>query len=223
MEKKTQKQEQKYSLHSIDFEYSGVDCDYDISDCHEDCYPICRCKTITNVKITKIDLSQVLETICKLGIYNIDKYCVDRLLRIHKLYNPDSWNCNITPGYYGEEIQGIYLREDLANQLENEISNLLAIKTASKKIEYVLTLEYGYILDILKEREYSIQTVDLNDISFQKEHYKKLDRDTIDSYIEYNLPRCIVVKNDNGGYRLIDGYHRFKACKSMKINVLLAS
>ena len=55
-----------------------------------------------------------------------------------------------------------------------------------------------------------------------KDRAKKLESDIVEKYKEYDYPRGICIKND-GGYKLIDGYHRVAACNNNKIKMIIGN
>ncbi|MEK6832750.1 MAG: hypothetical protein AABY32_01770 [Nanoarchaeota archaeon] len=87
---------------------------------------ICRCSTIENAIVKDKDL------ISKLIKYmNIDFITGDMMDKIEKILinnhikNQNSWKINITQGYYGEEIDSVFIDEDIARNIDNQIQNLI--------------------------------------------------------------------------------------------------
>lgn len=195
----------------LNFEYI-VDLDYDRTRYNCQCEDICRCSTISNARIVSCNNYRVTKHIC--DFYNltstIDQYCVDRIVSIYRLYDTNSYTINIGGGYYGEEIHGVYINESIATKINEHIQQIKSLSSLKDKVEYILKLEYGYLIDGL-DGNWEIATVKKTQIKFgNREHYHKLDRIAIDSYSEYDLPRGIGIKNCDE-IRLIDGYHRVSA------------
>lgn len=221
-------------LSKIDFYYYGIDCDYNSyynceqNGCNEE--GICRCSTVYNETITDIKLSSVVKKIydniydnssetkrdntLNQVLYGIGKdvnyYIVDRIVRNYKLWLETNYDINITRGYYGEEIGSICLKENIANKIEEEIYNTLAIGTLKDTIEHLLYMEYGSILPELNDCDYELATVDKKDIIFSSiSHHNLVKKKDLEFYsdVNYNSIRGIVMKIGDK-YRLIDGYHR---------------
>jgi hypothetical protein len=198
-----------------DFRWSGIDYDYKAGrhscKCGDD---YCRCGTVENAHVTDIDMEQLAESISQ-NLSEIDQYCVDRVLSIYKVWDKSKWNVAVEAGYYGEEIGEVTLNEDLATKVDFRIEEVLSFETTSAKIEALLVLEYGYLLPELRGRCYNLTNIPKDDIVSQREHYVKLDREIVESYTDYKLPRGIVVPVSTTPfkYRLIDGYHRVAATK----------
>jgi hypothetical protein len=214
-------------LKTVDFYYGGVECDYSrIYDCENygcESEGICRCGTIEDAVVNNIDFQRVNSEICKR--YSAESitevYCVERLIRIHELYSPEKWDVKIESGYYGQEIDGIFIIESVANALEKDIDSLLKLRDGAQKFKYVLIQEYGYLLNGLQDKEdCHIIEIDKKDIILQTEHYNKLDKNAVKSYEKHCLPLGIVVKKGDK-FRLIDGYHRINSSKNDKVEVIV--
>ncbi len=203
--------------------HSGIEYDYDRTQCSGNCDYICRCTEIYNTRVTEVDLNYLVDDFSEiLGKDVITKYCIDRILTATKLYEPDNWEVRVSRGYYGDETNGAYPVS--YRDSENWLEKLKILKTDNEKILLVLECEYGYILNQLKNiTNFTIENIDKNDLQIGNlDHYKKLESDIVEKYKEYEYPRGICIKND-GGYKLIDGYHRVAACNSDKITMIVGS
>lgn len=182
------------------------------SDCCDNDY--CRCGVINNARIEEKYLSteDVMNTVFnRKDLSEIDAYCLERVYAAYKVWDADNWEVQVTGGYYGQEIGGCYFNTNEALKIDAAANALLALKTTRAKIEYILTLEYGHLLESVKDKRWSVKEVSKDKIHFgQEDHYRKLDRTVVDRYVEYNLPRGICLFKD-GKYRVIDGYHRISA------------
>lgn len=195
---------------------------------------ICRCSRITDVFISNIDMKFLLDTfISKInsGVdsislarennivdflygYNpelVNRYCIDRVLRINKLYDPSEWIYEISGGYYGEEISDWYINEVTFEKVKSQIYHVLKLDELKDKIFYLLELENGYILDSLKDKDFSIKSIDYSKLIFPNEvHLSKVKSKDLSFYKNsYYTPqiRGIVIKQGDS-YRVVDGYHR---------------
>lgn len=207
-------------IYNINYKYDIESCT-----CHED---ICRCRNIINTRIedSYIDLTPISDKISKYILDGIEMYCIDRLLRICKVYDPNNWNIETRMGYYGGEVSSIKLDDKVVQEVMAAARELHDIKKNFKKILYVLVQEYGYLLDSLKDiSDASIDKVNLSDILIgQSEHYKQLDREVIKSYYDHTLPIAICIAMCDDKYKLIDGYHRIAAAiqqKKRKIKIII--
>jgi hypothetical protein len=82
---------------------------------------------------------------------------------------------------------------------------------STKAIELVLELEYGYVLDELKDKDWEIIDVPISSV---KTPYAKIYNKIVDQYTGDEVILCQTLGNKS--YRLIDGNHRF--IKAKKIN-----
>lgn len=234
-------------LFDKDYRWDGsVDYDYQReTSCEESgCDMICRCSVITDTEITKVDVSSMAESIYEKYFgdtkaskrdaqintvlfgtgRDIDIYTIDRILRINKVWESHNWDIEVCGGYYGQEIEGVRLDNFFANKLEQDILKALSIEDINKRIEFLLELEYGYLLPEMAGRKYSIVEIPKDDIIMGSvEHYKKVESKDLKHYLDnvYNGIRGVVIPSDSK-YRLIDGYHRITSTKNAIVKVIKA-
>jgi hypothetical protein len=115
-------------LSQINFYYNGVTVYYDSDRENCNCGSICRCQRIINTKIKEINVFDVTKTIInnyKQKLNEIDHYCINRVLTILKVWDPDNWDINVSSGYYGEEIQSVELKYGIAADIEDQLNQRL--------------------------------------------------------------------------------------------------
>lgn len=223
-----------YNGFTENLEYDNiVEYDYDRqSHCEEaGCDTICRCTTIEDLKITKININNFVQYIAKkmklvksTPKHLILTYCIDRLLHIYQVYQPDCWEVRRGFGYYGEEVKGTYLNENKAQELRYIFAELVK---AQNPIEFVLNQEYGYLLKEVENQRWTIRFVPLKNIHIkQEDHMRKIHRGKEEElYQNYSLPIGVCIKTDTKGhYRLIDGYHRYHSADSnnkKKVDIII--
>lgn len=212
-----------------------VDYDYDRSQCTCNAYEdgdYCRCTTIERAWVESINIKEVIDKLytkyCK-EHSEINEYCFERICVAMKIYDKDYYEVESCPGYYGEEIGGVYFEKE--EELVNTYNELLTLGSDIEKIKYVLELEYGYLLDRVKfKTSAKVEEVDTEKIKLpQQEYFVKLSKEVIEDYKNRKLPVAVCIKEKDrfydvfDTYTLIDGYHRFVANKekaTMKIIVL---
>lgn len=206
---------------------------------------ICRCSVISNAQVTEVRFSDLnkeifdeyrdnsiitrrnskLDSLLHNITYNIDWYTVNRILVANKLYLPQSWNINVFNGYYGQEIGEVTIEPELSKKIDTEINKALGILDLQKRIEYLLTIEYGGVLPELKNCKWEEIEVEVDKLFFGNSRHKDnvLSKE-INYYSDsqYKGIRGIVI-NKFGGYQLIDGYHRCLSTKLSTVKVLRAS
>ena len=206
------------AIYNIDFKRCmEVTYDEDTSGC--DCVAVCRCSKIINVGISSISINNMVEAVCgyDLGrvMTNIDRYCLGRILVCNRFYDCDTdrWNLDIERSYYGEVVGGVYASVGKSN---DDIKKYLSLKEDNERIFFVLDLEYGYVLDDVKNKTFTIENIATKDImALSKGHYRKVDKEVVEYYRGESI--CGLVIKEADGYRLIDGYHRFIANKDKEI------
>lgn len=233
----------KSHYHSPDYTYN-TEYSCETFGCNQE--GICRCGSIVDLEVTKIDLSYLTQEIyeqlipsdrksrkrdTKLSqlLYGgevVDKYCIYRILSINKVYNPNLWEVNITGGYYGDEIDGVHLDKSVLSKIESECQKLFELESLSDKLRYVIELEYGYVLDDLQDCEFELISIYKSYIDFKKlnqNHIKMVKMEDLDHYSidNYDLPRGIVRGDSSGwvpvdNYKIVDGFHRIIAAPDKK-------
>jgi hypothetical protein len=192
---------------------AGVDIDFKSSACTGECSYYCRCGTIisTTISVNKIEFFNSLK---KKGFeYPIRDYCLERLVNI--IIDKECFNITISKGYYGEEIDAVSLENDTFYKSYNKINSFNFSEAES--VELILELEYGYVLPELKNKNWEIKTINIDNITFNK--YKHSLLNVIEEYKKQD--EFVVLCNGIDGsdnYKLIDGYHRFAAAKSLELN-----
>lgn len=194
-----------------------LDCEYDTHyRCYDDssyCYDdYCRCGVIENVTIKPpADVPSFVQYIAHTAYGKrsvITQYCIDRLLYHYKVYDVDNLDYKISPGYYGEEFTGVFLRK--RQTIDSDILPILEWPE-ELQVEYVLEIEYGNVLEELRGLKWWVEKVLFDDLFFgQQDHLKQLDPNIVKSYESYTLPRGICIPLGDK-YRVIDGYHRCSA------------
>lgn len=225
--------------YGIDYETEGY------SDCnHHGCNDegICRCFQITDIKIKNIDILYISNSIFS-EIFNtkskqykrdnklnqilygfnqeIDLYCIDRILRINRLWDPENWEKNWSRGYYGDEVDSIEISDPIYQKISSDISYILSLPSLKEKIEYVLIQEYGYLLEKIKPQKYEVIEVNKSDIIFGQDFYRKKVNTELEYYTDkhFDLIKGVCLL-DNGKWRVIDGYHRLLSSKKGRVKII---
>lgn len=173
---------------------------------------ICRCGWYENPQIYEVYLYRFLDYIISDIKDEVLKYCIERIINFENI-SISSFNISVVGGYYGQEIEGIYLYDKLK---ENIYDRIYALKNLSNldRIKYVLNLEYDSLDFIEKYNNHAVEEIDLKDISFDKAYKNSIK---VKEYQEtYNFPRGIFFKEDQF-YKLIDGACRIKTAKYLKM------
>ncbi len=251
------------SIRDINFEYEGVTEKHSYSEsCREsgcDREGICRCSVIVDAKIHHIDSAKAIHAIANrmIGWGNkpskqalrdiaiaevldsagpdIDFYTIDRIARLKGIHDPESYRIEVQPGYYGEEIEGIYLKDEIAEKLELAIWEALSIDCLEDRIEHLLMLEYGSIHPNLTDCVYERIKADPKDLIFASvSHLKLVKKKHASGELDHYRPNPYrkekttfwgIVVQAGDKLKVIDGYHRCWTSYSegeKKIDLLLA-
>lgn len=243
--------EQIEQIGQTDFKYYGIEYDYDtITNCEENgCEYICRCGIISNQRIESIEIPKIAECVYQILFdgspaterdlkinsvlfgtgKNLHIYCIDRILRIYEMWNPQYWDIEISPGYYGEELNSIKMLNSTA--IQNQIGDVLRLNTVEEKINFLLKLEYGYVLPEIEDCKYHLDKIKLSDVVFGSDgHYRKVSTKNLNHYVgpNYDGIRAIVKEEFGGKYKVLDGYHRLisaglqKSSSDIYVDVIIA-
>ena len=200
----------------IDYD-SNSEQDEDHDEICKDDY--CRCSTLRPV-INSINKQAICNQICEeFGI--TDKRIISAIEKVCEKMTNDDFECQVVGGYYGEEMNGITLDGwQIVTDLENiidlkkarklKIEKLTEIYKETEKIKKILISEYGYLLENLKDAKFAIIEVSPNDIIFPSQrHLNEVSNENLESYKKHKI--CGIVREKDGKYLVIDGYHRIKA------------
>jgi len=196
---------------------------------------ICRCSRIYNAHVTDVDMRSMTEEIYKQfvdtdslqgkrdarlselfsGGPEVDKYCINRIITHYRLWNPDNWKVNVSGGYYGDEIDDVSLDDIILKQVSKDCSDMIQLSSIRDKLRFVLTLEYGYLLDDIRVSDFDIISITKEDIDFKKlnkNHIENVLKEDLSFYSsdKYVLPRG-VVRRSGDKYKIVDGFHRITA------------
>lgn len=192
------------------------------------CDEICRCGTIDNVEIDKTHcgVERFFENSYTKYGSELDAVLDFWFTKIH--FSDITWDYEVTGGYYGEELERIFI--DYDNDFFKKADTFSKL-SAKEKIEYLLSKEYGNILkEISAVEDWELKKVNLENVSTpnnnkfnQKilENYKVFCSRKTNSYskkprteksfiddLKILAPLCL--SDDGIHYRLIDGRHRFQ-------------
>ncbi len=203
-----------------------LEIDYDRTDCDGDCSDYCRCTSIIDIHVRSVNYPEVIKKIIPKKEYcTIKGYCAERILHHSGVANADNWYVGTQGGYYGEEIGEVSFEK--FDTLKKHFDKVLQNKTAQQMMEALLTLEYGWLLETLAKRKWTVKEIPFKSVNVhQKDYYDhKLDLEILSSYSGWEFPLGICVA-EGDGYRLIDGHHRFHentSPKKRKVTMVVAT
>ena len=207
-----------------------VDYDYSSTECTGNCDDFCRCSKITNLHCTSgvdreswIDsTSSYLAEINSSFRDHSSLYFLDRLYSIAKMFDKNLFNIETRGGYYGEEIGKTTFQNH--HMIVSGIKFLSKNSGLKERIEYLLDLEYSFILENLNDRNYSIEKINLEDVEAGAiKHIKRAETEQYKTY--KGIPSFLCIQ-EGTKYRLIDGYHRYCSLLSnsrkQKVDAIIA-
>lgn len=185
------------------------------------CVGPCRCSVISSVEIEKIYLLDP-ESVVNLSYQDvktkrakrytattIERYAIDRLVRIHKLYDPSYWTADISNGYYGQEVIGFTF--DGEREFLKDVASIFKLPTEFDIVKFVLQKEYKHLLPVIDDAV-GIELVELDTASLfrQNEYFSRIKNEDSNYEFAKNVPVGIAYNRT----RILDGYHRLASLGS---------
>lgn len=191
---------------------------YNFVHCFE--YDDCFSKKIEERAIEKVEnfnlIVDVLLNETKNELTDIQKYAVGKIARINEMYDINKYTVETKWAYYGYEPD-VVLYENI-EEVKQEIAKIVEMND-NQVVEYILILEYGYILEQLQNKKWIIKNINIDNIyAGNKEYLRKVEKNNVynnvlnpDNY-EYKENKNMILGIVTGD-RLWDGYHRYCAAK----------
>ena len=210
----------------INFYWNGVDVDYhsryDCANSYCDEEGICRCGTIVDTNVCSVNYEKIAEVLTPVlncaGNKEVFRYCVERAVR-HNIRIAD-FEVETEGGYYGDEIEGVYLDIDKEVEIINMIHTLSGMESNEEMIEFALKEEYGSYLSKFKGCKWTLEKMPVKDIRIgNKKHYSDLNKDYVKSYKGWTGVVCLVDSKN----RIVDGHHRLKSKEKLEEVKILRS
>ncbi len=182
---------------------------------------------IENFRVVSVSIPNAVDFVVtnKHAAKLIDRYGLDRILRFLKVYDPALWDWTSQHGYYGDEVGSVYLDDRTLHVVEEMYADFRALKTVASKTLFLLKMEYGYVLDVLKGvKKFVVKTgVPIGEVYLPNDRYvKKVD--PVSFYDGYDLIHAVTIV-DGKRYRVLDGYNRMVAALKngkRKVNLIVA-
>lgn len=149
----------------------------------------------------------------------IMRYCIHRILTHLELYRTLHWKYRIGNDYFGQEIEGIYLKPEISNKLDYYLAILMRLTDNHSRIEQILQMQFGHLIESVQNKDWNIISVNVNQLQFSNiERLTKCRKMTKEGQLDYldgyRLPRAIALKDPvTQKYRVVDGYHRICAAE----------
>ena len=205
-------------------------------------FGICNCLIIRDTKIRSINFNRVVDSIStqvlhpdsivysldeKINkvVYGFDRdfdfYCIERICASQKLWDPKSWQVNITDGYYGQVIESVSIKEPLFTMLLERLEDLFSQKNVRERATFLLNEEYGFVSQDLVDKRWRISIVDTQDLVYpSREHFNRIQvshKDQIDSRRTKIQGVC---KRNGNLLEVIDGHHRLKVNTESSVKII---
>lgn len=175
----------------------------------------CRCSRIENLIIEEVDVNTFYNEIVRIFKKEYEEislqhlYCIDRLLSIHKVFDTSLWEVGITGGYYGEETSDASFAGKV--DLFRDLNKVMSLDT-DEAIIFILEREYGYVLPSLKDKTFTVYSLDLEEVHISNDRYFKSI--TEKSEAPSGIYGLLLDQHDK--FKLIDGHHRYGVLMSKK-------
>ena len=186
----------------------------------------CRCTVIGGAKVTGVSYYSNCSEFVRTRLSKKDRKDKLTLLLYTRLWaillrEPEyEFEVVASPGYYGEEVTDVVLSPSSEIPKKVSLFNSLSVR---EKINYLLTLEYGYLLEEVREvKDWTLQKVRVKEIEAKPERLAQVQEE-ISAQSSYRrfytvkepwqrtpvFPGFVLLPSSSGGYRLVDGFHRY--------------
>lgn len=203
--------------------YINYHTEYDVYYNYDDIEPE-HYENIESIEFNDIDLLKVID-LYTYGIENefdiklsdIDKFCIDLILKSNGAYKSVNYDYEITATPYGDEVWYISIAEDIFNAIIANISDLLNIEDDIKKIQYALYLDYKCFSDDTNNiNSIEVKNINFEDIRVNWNYIPKEKYEYSDIHLLTREYPVWIVKATWLKYRLIDWFHRYYSIKEWK-------
>jgi len=193
--------------------YHYVNYDYDEErDCEvAGCDSICRCSKITATRITSINSFAIANDVMEL-LDSEDPSLRDVIENyIKNKVSESDFDIAVSGGYYGDEIDYVKMNHSKAVEIL-EFALSVRNKSTSDLVQQALLLHHGYVLN-----QHENINVEQKKISYKELISKALMTNKfadINKVKRFDIPdQCsgLILEENNGRYKIIDGNHRFQA------------
>lgn len=186
----------------VDYDYKRTDCDGSCREYND----YCRCTKLYDAKVKSVN--GIYEYILDFGESIEQKYILDRLYSIHKMYDCYNYDVQIGGGYYGQEIYGVTFNE--FDKLCENLDRLFCMDFKSA-ILALFELEYNFIPDFILDLKFEISKFPLNYIN-----PVMTKKNNINCILNCDIP-IAVIYYDGNKHSIIDGNHRINKALLEKI------
>lgn len=155
----------------------------------------------------------------------IYRYCIHRILTKYRLWDKKNWRYHLMDDYFSQEVSAVTLRPEVADSLSKCLLRMNTLSN-SRKIEYMLELEYGKVLPGLVNGDWSVTTIPMDKLYYTnpKLHEESVAKGPIEYLNYYRLPRGLCVRErvpDGFRYRVVDGYSRLADLEARNVKECL--
>ena len=210
-----------------------IEYDYDYDCDAYGCDYICRCRTIVN---TRLEAMSAYKAVSLASSFfqdgeghegNFGFALTVRFLK-HLFTNVDDFfEIRTCGGYYGDEIEGVFAESGAEYHFQKQCEAFNAM-TNSERVRLVLELEYGHLLpEVEKIDEWQLIQLPVSEVKADGGVSDRTSRAIVQSYqwltpwynAKYTawkehkdwFPAVVAIPKKAGEYRVIDGFHRYRA------------
>lgn len=191
--------------------------------CTGRCEDYCRCTTITGIRFP--DHFQMRDLV---ALYDpedpLSAYALERALtKAMPWGNEAAFSFTAVGGYYGEELDGVYLEDGLANRMDAQAAAMAALPDSDSRIREALLAEYGTLLPELEQAAFEAVEVARARIHLGADaHAASRRQEDLRPYHGYRGILGVALERPDGSLRLVDGYHRVLATDHDPVEILIA-
>jgi hypothetical protein len=152
-----------------------------------------------------------------------DAFCLERILVCLRAHAQSAWRVTATQGYYGQEVGSIRMDMRIVESATTLFDKIMSMKSLDDKVSMLMEIEYGFLLDDLRSRSWSLRVVPRDKIYFpQQSHMERASRGTVYSERRPDAIMGLCIK-EGDIYRVVDGYHRISQTHASRLTIITSN
>lgn len=182
----------------------------------------CRCTKIIGIEPEGFAITGLVEHYAPED--ELSAYALERALTKLMRWNDESaFRFEAIGGWYGEELEGVWIEERIAGAMDREAAALAALPDPNARVREALLVEYGELLPGLENAQFEMVSVPRSVLRLgATAHAASRGEQALLPYRFHRGILGLAVPRPDGSLRLLDGYHRTLATDHDPVELVVA-